>query len=208
MLSDIPDFLRDKSTRPAKPSNKPSPSPLASPLSVPPFSSADSIGIRTYCPRDRSEILAIDYAACEYDAGPHEPLTDTSLMQMVGRRNVNCLVAVRNRPNEGACEYAPLIIGYAVYELDAARNQIRIVDLAVCPTCRRHGAATMLVGRLADRLGGGWGRLTAMTHERNGAAHRFFGARGFASRLDRGYFEEGYADGYMFTYYAKGMTGA
>lgn len=118
--------------------------------------------VRWLIPRDLTEVCEIENASFP------NPWSREDFQHC--RRQPDCIAMV--------AEHARQIVGFVFYALHP--GQLRILDIAVDPSCRRQRVGTTLVERMVSRLAQqGRERVVAETRETNLGAQCFYRSLGF-----------------------------
>jgi ribosomal-protein-alanine N-acetyltransferase len=145
-----------------------------------------TIRLRWMIASDMPEVLEIERASFSH------PWGERDFVQACIARDQSIMVA----------EHDNTVIGFLCYEFGP--ENFDIVNMAVCPLCRRRGVGRMLVDHLVEKLDGANGRqkLKAAVYEGNTGGQLFFRAMGMRCiAILRGHYEAAgvKGDAYLFT---------
>lgn len=143
--------------------------------------------VRWLIRRDLPRVLEIEQASFEY------PWSEDDFLCVLRQRHCIGLVAV---------EYKQ-VAGFIIYQLE--EGVLDILNLAVCPSQRRHGIGAAIVERMRLKMAQQRrSALRANVRETNLPAQIFFRSQGFlAEQVIRNFYDDTDEDCYEFVYTAR-----
>jgi len=145
---------------------------------------AISVQIRWMIRRDMPEVLRIENESFEFN------WTEEDFLACLRQRNCIGMVA----------EYDGRVVGFMIYELHKTR--LHILNFAVAPGFRRHGAGAQMIEKLINKLSQQRRQeIVLEVRETNLAAQLFFHNQTFrAVRVLRGHYADSAEDAYVMQY--------
>ena len=142
------------------------------------------VHIRWMIRRDMPEVLAIEHASHEF------PWCAEEFLRVLRQRNCIGMVA----------EHGERVVGFMIYELHKTR--LHILNFAVAPGFRRHGAGAQMIEKLINKLSQQRRQeIVLEVRETNLAAQLFFHNQTFrAVRVLRGHYADSAEDAYVMQY--------
>lgn len=142
------------------------------------------VQIRWLIRRDMAEVLEIERASFE------NAWTEEDFLCCLRQRNCIGMVA----------EYEGHVVGFIIYELHKAR--LRVLNIAVAPSIRRHGVATQMICRLIEKLSQQRRKeIVLEVRESNLSAQLFYREAGFkAFCVLRRHYDDTEEDAYVMRY--------
>ena len=144
--------------------------------------------VRCMIRRDLAEVLQIEQESFEFAWSEDDFLR--------ALRQLNCMGMV--------AEYDGYVAGFMVLEFH--KLQIRVLNLAVTPPCRRYGVGSQMIAHLISRLSPPRRNIAMKIRETNLAAQLFLRKNGFRAKkiLREQYYDKSPGeDAYLMTYSAR-----
>ena len=142
------------------------------------------VHIRWMIRRDMTDVLQIESQAFEF------PWTEEDFIRCLRQRNCIGMVA----------EHEDQVVGFMIYELH--KNQLHILNFAVCSEFRRLSVGAQMVGKLIGKLSPNRrNRIIVEVRETNLSAQVFFRNLGFrAVSVLRDYYDDTPEDAYVMSF--------
>ncbi len=148
----------------------------------------NDLHIRWMIRRDMAEVLEIEQLSFQF------PWSEEDFIRVLRCRNSIGMVYDTSGPGERE------VLAFVIYELE--KTVLRILDIAVHPSCRRRGVGAEIIQKMKRKLSRQRrNRILLEIRESNTDAQLFFRQMGFrAVTVLKDFYEESTEDAYLFQY--------